>query len=235
MITMRQYAIRVWAPRFVSVAALLLSLTGASSAEGQRTQSATSAAAAKCQLAARFLELTAQAPTLKDPEAIRLLAELRDVATTRLLACGTLGTNAAARVIRVTRTLTDVPALEAAVGGYLNLRDTAVFHAALDVAGDRSASAPARVFALRTLWVLRTGKFWITYDRMLPLPESTPSYVVGKCERGLTMADGKPFWYEGAALPAGFGEQIISFAGQIWRDSSQPTVVRAAAECALLD
>ena len=189
----------------------------------------------KCQLAARFLQLTAQAPTLKDPEAVRLLADLHDIAAARLLACGTVGTNAVARVIRITRTLTDVPALEAAVGGYRNLRDTAVFRAALDVAGDRSASAPARVYALRNLWVLRTGKFWITYDSMLPLPESTPSYVLGKCDRGLSITDAKPFWYEGAALPSDFSVQIISFAGQIWKDPSQPTVVRAAAECALLD
>lgn len=161
----------------------------------------------------------------------RYNAEARQVAAVRLLTCGASGGTAAAATILFTTALTDTTALEEAVGPYRNLRDTAVFNASMTVAGDPSASVQARIFAIRTLWVLRTGKFWIGYGRMLPTSDATAANPVALCDDG-PVVDAQPFWFSGATLPAGFDAQIVAFAAQLVADASQPLAVRVAASCA---
>ena len=90
----------------------------------------------------------------------------------------------------------------------------------------------ARVFALRAIWVLRTGTIWIAYGRMLPTAESTPANPVADCDFGLRVSDAEPFWADGAVPPAGFEDQLKALAEQLFQDASQPMAVRAAARCA---
>lgn len=158
--------------------------------------------------------------------------EQRQMAAATLQQCGALGGTAGASTVRATRTLTDTVALEELVGPFRYFRDTAVVNAVSEVARDPAASVEARVFALRAIWVLRTGKIWIAYGRMLPTAESTPANPVADCDFGLRVSDAEPFWADGAVPPAGFEDQLKALAEQLFQDASQPMAVRAAARCA---
>ena len=159
-------------------------------------------------------------------------AEQRRIAAARLLSCGGEGGATAAATIRSTRFLTDSAVLNALVGPFGDFRDSAVVDASMSVAADPSASVEACVFALRALWVLRTGKFWIGYDRMLPTDASTPTNPVAACDDGLEVTDAKPTWSHGVEPPAGFESAIVVLAQQLAADTEQPMAVRAAATCA---
>lgn len=156
----------------------------------------------------------------------------RQLAVAQLLSCGAIGGTTAALTILGVRTLTDTAALVELVGPFGNFLDTAVVSAAVNVAADPSASVPARIYALRTMWVLRTGKFWIGYDRMLQTSASTSANPAAFCDDGLEVTDAKPYWTVGAQPPAGFGAGLIALARQLVADPSQPLAVRSAAICA---
>jgi hypothetical protein len=196
---------------------------------------------ASCRRAARIVLGDAHAPA---PRAVRGENDERegdddegrsDVATAsaRLLSCGSMGGAVAGAVIRAMRSEREMSRLTRIVSPYRNFRDTAVFAAAIDVARDNSASESARIQALNTLYILRTGNYWVGYRRMLGSVDPTFGRPVAACTSGLEVSDAKPFWYAGASLPLGFGEQIRALADQLWRDESQPLQVRAAASCAL--
>jgi hypothetical protein len=158
--------------------------------------------------------------------------EQRQIAAARMLSCGALGGVTAASTIRATRSLTDTTALEELVGPFRYFRDTAVVNAVVGVATDPAASVEARVFAIRAMWVLRTGKIWIFYGQMLPTAESTPANPLAACDDGVLMSHDTPFWSDGVAPPAGFEAQLLALANQLMADTSQPMAVRAAATCA---
>ena len=159
--------------------------------------------------------------------------EQRQLAVAQLLNCGALGGLEAASTIRSTRKLTDSALLYELVGPFRNFRDTAVVNAVMTVAADASASVPARVFALRTMWVLQTGKFWMGYEELIPRRESPNEAPVTTCGRGLRVADGKPHWNIGVAPAAGFESALRTLATQLKADASQPVEIRAAASCVL--
>jgi hypothetical protein len=151
----------------------------------------------------------------------------------RLLACGAAGGRAAAAAISDTRLLTETSALDERVGPFRNFRDTAVVNAAMRVVSDATAAVPARVFALRTLWIIDSGEYWMGYDQMLPTEDATDAVPMARCGAGVEFADTAPYWVLGAAPPAGFEAGIRALAESLRSDASQPLAVRAAATCAL--
>ena len=185
-----------------------------------------------CRRAADFLSNTASAASPATTDG-KELAELRQEARVRLVTCGPIAGEVAARAIRVTRNETDTDVLGAEVSGYANLRDSAVLGAALEVAQDASASVPARLHALRTLWVQDTGKYWVAYDWMARRESAMMEVVVGRCDSGVRITDAYPFWYEGAPLPNGSAQQIRDVAARLWKDTAQPEAIRSAASCVL--
>lgn len=102
-------------------------------------------------------------------------SEEREMAAAQLLRCGAFGGTTAAWTIRQSRMLSDTAVIKKLVGLFRNFRDTTVVSAVLNVADDATASIAARVFALRAIWVLRTGRYWIAYDCSLPGPDSDPT------------------------------------------------------------
>ena len=160
-------------------------------------------------------------------------AEQRQLAVAQLLSCGALGGIEAAATIRSTRKFADPVLLDELVGPFRNFRDTAVVSAVMSVASDAFASVPARIFALRTMWVLQTGKFWVGYEELIPRRESPNEALITTCGRGLRVADGKPSWNVGVAPAADFESGLRTLATQLKADASQPVEVRAAASCVL--
>lgn len=150
-----------------------------------------------------------------------------------LLLCGARGGVTAASIIRTLRASPDTILLERFVGGFAAFRDSAVFNAALEVAGDRAASTPARIHAFRALFVLRTGEFWVGYPEMLAYDETGPGGPIASCGRGVNMADTAPSWYNGGPLPADFQRRIGQLASRVFRDTSEPLHVRSASRCAM--
>ncbi len=161
-------------------------------------------------------------------------AEQRQLAAARLLSCGPVGGVEAAFTIRLTRTLSDPTTLEELVGPFRSFRDTAVVNAAVEIATDASASVPARLFALRTMWVIQTGKFWMVYDELVPRQEAPDAQPTARCGQGLQVADATPSWRIGSAPPAGFEAELQAVARRLRADLAQPLEVRAAALCVLL-
>ena len=212
------------------VAACAAMLGRATTAQGQ----AAAADSARCAQAANLVRAYAQAMIESGGHAVEGggKSEQRQLAAAQLPTCGAEGGTTAAATIRSARFLTDTTALNELVGPFDDFRDTAVVNASMSVAADLSASIEARVFALRTLWVVRTGKFWIVYDRMLPTSESTPAHPVAACDDGLEVTDAKPAWSQGVEPPPGFGAAIVTLANELAADPSQPMAVRAAATCA---
>ena len=145
--------------------------------------------------------------------------------------CGAVGADGLAAGFRALRTDTDTAALAALALRTLNFRDATLFEAELDIAGDRSASVPARVFAFRSLTSLLHPDRHITYADMvglLTLPDP-PGYSTASCARGSKVMDySHP---EGAPLPTDFVEQIRAVGVRVWQDRSEPTEVRSAAAC----
>lgn len=212
------------------VAACATMLGSATAAQAQ----AAAADSVRCAQAANLVRAYDQAMVESGGHAVEGgdKREQRQLAAAQLLACGAEGGTTAAATIRSARFLSDTAALNELVGPFAAFRDTAVVNASMSVAADRSASIEARVFALRTLWVVRTGKFWIVYDRMLPTSESTPAHPLAACDDGLEVTDAKPAWSRGVEPPPGFDAAIVTLANQLTADSTQPMAVRAAATCA---
>lgn len=159
--------------------------------------------------------------------------EQRQIDAARLLTCGAGGGIDAAATITQTRLLTDTSALDELVGPFRNFRDTAVVNAAMAVADDPTAAVPARVFALRTLWIIASGKYWMGYEELLPTDAATDAAPAARCGSGVALTDAAPYWVVGAEPAAGFEAQIRALAERLRTDASQPLPVRAAATCAL--
>ncbi|MHB1311828.1 MAG: hypothetical protein ACYC3L_07400 [Gemmatimonadaceae bacterium] len=220
-------------PRAVmSVIAVLLGLTGTAPA---RAQELGGDAAKRCSQAAQVLRAYDEAVVRSGGHANEGggKAEQRQLAVAQLLSCGALGGAEAASTIRLTRALADPAMLNVLVGPFDNFRDTAVVSAVMTVAADASASVPARVFALRSMWVLQTGKFWVGYEELIPRRASPGDASVATCGRGLRVAEAKPTWSIGAEPKAGFEVALRALAQKLKADATQPVVVRAAAGCVL--
>ena len=138
--------------------------------------------------------------------------------------CGREGGRAVAGAIRRARSGSSPGELEAITRSIRTFRDGAVFHAALEVAGDRSASIPARVFAFRTL--LGT----MSPGRDLSYAEMTTAGTISACL-------GRPPGFHdavtrGAPLPPQPGALLRDVAARVVDDASEAAEVRQAARCA---
>ena len=128
-----------------------------------------------------------------------------------------------------TRASTDVDLLEDLWFATQQLRDARLYQTAVLIAGDRSASVPSRVLALRGLRWLARGPDRIVdgYEAMVSGPDPLAR------ERG--WCSDRPVsgwtWYENRPLPADFRERILELAARLKVDSTQPREVRSAANC----
>jgi hypothetical protein len=131
------------------------------------------------------------------------------------------GGAALARAISRARTNPDTAALNALTAPTVQLRDGAVFATALEIAGDRSASVEARVFAIRTLiWSMYPGG-GINYPdlsggshRCLGYGPSLHTEVT-----------------QGAALPRDYVARAKSLARTLTENVTEAVPVRRAASC----
>jgi hypothetical protein len=197
-------------------------------------QQSTADSISACERAAKLMQTYDQSVIKAGRLAARGNAkqEQRQYAVARLLGCGAIAGTMGASTIRQSRALADTAALMELESPFSNLIDSAVVSAAEDVAADPSASEPARIAALRTMWVLASGKYWVGYDRLLPTRASTAANPAALCGDGLRLTDATPYWIGGAKPPSGFTAAIVARARKLVADRSQPLAIRSAATCA---
>jgi hypothetical protein len=107
-------------------------------------------------------------------------------------------------------------------------RDGGIFQSALSVAGDPSASAPARVYALLTMQHIILPRSGNSYA------EATSGFDASgspKCTRLTIDYSHQPVRPGITPLPANYEEQATVLARRIEADASAPALVRAAASC----
>ncbi len=139
--------------------------------------------------------------------------------------CGPEGAAAVAAAIRRNRRNTDLAALDAITGSARTVRDAEVYDASLEVAGDGTASIPARVLAFRTvISTLSPGRL-VSYDQM------TRPDVQRACA-GL-LPSGHEVLSEGRTLPADAVQQGRAVALAVSEQPGVPDQVKQAASCAL--
>jgi hypothetical protein len=110
------------------------------------------------------------------------------------------------------------------------VRDARIYRAAVSIAGDRTASVPARVSALLWLLRLRAPDQFAT-EREVTGGFDAAGHVRGGCGRYSHLVGSSPF-LDGQPLPAGFGAEITELGRLVSSDASQPLDVRTAARCA---
>ena len=110
--------------------------------------------------------------------------------------------------------------------------DSTIFATAHRIAGDPTASAPARVFAIRYLLTLRKPQHVYLYENLIQGAAGTdsqgqPVALVG-C-RGMMGSHGHAS--VGTPLPSNAASQVSALFAQLRADSTAPEIVRKAAEC----
>lgn len=125
------------------------------------------------------------------------------------------------------RTSTDLDELAHIWADTQWLRDRHLFEAALEIGGDKSASLPARMFAVRALLMLVAPGVQPSYQELLRIRETS----TGRrwiCTLGITRdAHMRP----GVPLPADYEEEAEALAKRIEADPSEPEELRYAAKC----
>lgn len=126
------------------------------------------------------------------------------------------------------RTSTDRIALARAIRPVAGFRDGALFEDVLRLAGDRSASVPARVMAFVALASISNPRAAPTYDE----------FGSGVDERGTprrSCSRRSAHLFEPAPgvtpMPADSVEQIRALTNRVWQDATEPGPVRSAAAC----
>jgi len=164
----------------------------------------------QCRLASRVIETGHPAPQ-------------RDWAYEFITRCGREGGNALAASLRSHRNVQEVSDLDALTRGLRTFRDAAVLEASLEIAKDKTASTPARVFAFRTLITVLSPGRSLTYANVtgsaaqcFGLPASQHDEIV-----------------EGAPLPPDAQDAIHLTAAEVLRDrATESADVVNAARCA---
>jgi len=125
------------------------------------------------------------------------------------------------------RLSTDTAFLNAATYPTIQLRDGEVYRAALAVAGDKTASIPARVLALRTLvWTLEPGGSVSYAELSDELPE-------GRRRRCNSLGAHLHLQItRGAPIPNDYAEAIHRLARGLENDPTEPRQIQRAAVCA---
>lgn len=143
--------------------------------------------------------------------------------------CGAEGGAALAINLRAMRFSEDTAALEALARPLFNYRDSTLFRAELEVAGDATASVPARVLAFRSLTSLLHPDRRLRYASVAG-PLDARGFPTVSCGRGSYISD--PPRFEGSPLPTDFAQQIHDLGGRVWRDTTVADEVRSAGYCA---
>jgi hypothetical protein len=162
-----------------------------------------------CRLAAQVISTGHPAP--RREWALGIIPRCRD------------GGPALAQALRAHRTSTSVESLNSLTWPTIRLRDGQVFSVAMEIAADRSASTPARVFAIRTLmWAMSPGG-GIDYAELIAPPERQRSCGYGPSTHTAVT--------QGAPLPADYVARSKALANNLVRDSTEEFSVRRAAVC----
>jgi hypothetical protein len=134
--------------------------------------------------------------------------------------------NAASAAIQRLSGSTDERALAVEWRHLWMLRDSVVFETVRGIATDRSASAPARLWALRTLatYIDPQGIYGALTERVPNAPGGRPACISNR-------ATGAPEFREDRPLPADFANQTRGTAETIIKDESEVPMMRAAALC----
>lgn len=135
---------------------------------------------------------------------------------------------AAAAAVRRSRTSQDRRTLEAEWASAHLLRDSVLFGAAMEIAGDASSSIAARIFAVRYLIRLIDPNPVVTYDLMVRGLDAKGRRTSPCYER--TVA-GRLAEYPGVPLPADLRGRIAALLGRVYFDPAQPAEMRSAALC----
>ncbi len=140
--------------------------------------------------------------------------------------CREIG-DAVAEAMNRHRTSTDTALLNAITSPMQTLRDGRVYQTALEIARDKNASVPARVFAIRALvWTLQPGGAINYADVADEWPDGRDrSCVRNGTPLHLRLTRGEP-------IPSDYGAVINRFGVQTAADTSEPRAVRRAAFCA---
>lgn len=149
-----------------------------------------------------------------------------------LHACGPAGAAAFARGMDASRQHTDVAALDDFSWHARTWRDSTIYASAHRIAGDATASPPARVLAIRYLLSIRKPQHVYLYENLIQGIGGTdsqgqPVTLVG-CR---VMMGSHGHSSVGVPLPADAAAQIATVFAQIRGDTTAPEIVRKAAEC----
>jgi hypothetical protein len=141
----------------------------------------------------------------------------------QIASCGPAGGVALANAIRRTRDSGDAPTLDAISEAARTFRDGEVFAAAVEVAADRTATIPARVFAFRTLITS------LSPGRVLSYAQMTRSDVQRACS-GLLPSTHDEIT-AGTALPVNAEEVAREISTQAAGEPGAPSELVHAASC----
>lgn len=126
------------------------------------------------------------------------------------------------------RTSTDLNLMRRAILPAVGFRDSTLFMEILEIAGDRSASVPARVVAFVALAAIRDPSSAPSYEGFVGgLDEhGTPR---GRCSRRRGHQIG---YHQGPTpLPSDYVQRITALRDRVRLDASEPADVRSAAAC----
>jgi hypothetical protein len=131
---------------------------------------------------------------------------------------------AASAAIRRLRSSTNEAELSSEWRHLRLLKDAGLFSTVLEIAEDRSASVPARLWALRTLatYIDPEGVYGALTERVPDSPR--PACISSR-------AAGLPTFYEGRPLPDDYPAEARRMASRMNADPSEPANVRLAAIC----
>jgi hypothetical protein len=129
-----------------------------------------------------------------------------------------------AEAIRAARTSADTAMLNALTAPMVELRDGSVFSAAMDVAGDQSATSEARVFAIRILmWSMYPGG-GIYYSSLAAGSQGCLGHGPSTHTRVT----------QGVPLPSDYIARAKALGHALAHDSTEAVPVRLAASCLLV-
>jgi hypothetical protein len=154
-------------------------------------------------------------------------------ATKRQWAFGTIARCAGAgpvlaQAIRAHRASVNVVDLDSLTQPTFRLRDADVLRAAMEIAGDRGASSPARVFAIRTL-------IWSMYPAGGVTYEDLADVVTGRDRNCYGYGPSThPLITQGTALPPDYITRAKELANTVLHDSTEARPVLRAAACLFL-
>jgi hypothetical protein len=132
------------------------------------------------------------------------------------------------RAIERSRTSADRELLGRAIMPVASWHDGRLFNRVLELAGDRSATVPARVMAFVALSAMGDSLRAPAYERFIGGLDEL-GIPRGGC--AMRMGHARPFSVGERPVPRDYKERIRALAGRIARDTAEPEDVRSAAAC----